>query len=185
MKPLTSEYNHENSSQISMVRALHETVSAQKVNNQHAMATKRDYSTKLCDIVFSYKPIYYCSRMFGLLPFSLEYDANGEIKAPKVSKFDAVWFVSSIAIYLMFANVIPMHIQKGPPAPILIMGYKLLLMFGLIYGAIIIVENMFSRFKFVKILKMFTGFDREASHRFLFSFSIFLANELTFFLCVF
>lgn len=164
MNPLTSEYSHGNSSHISMMKALHGTVAAHKVNNHHAMATKRDYSTKPCDIVFSYKPIYYCSRVFGLLPFSLAYDSNGEIKAPKISKFDAVWFVLSIAIYLVFANVIPMHLQKNAfvPAPILIMGYRLLLMFGLIYGAVMIVENMSSRFKFVKILKMFTGFDREA-----------------------
>lgn len=163
MHALTTEYNPENSSQLSMVKALHATVTAQKVDSQHDMASKRDFSTKLCDIVFSYQPIYYFSRIFGLLPFSLAYDANGEIRAPRISKFDAVWFAVSIAIYLVFAAVIPLDVPKGPPAPILILGNELLLMFGLIYGAIMIVENMCSRFKFIRILKTFSVFDREAS----------------------
>lgn len=146
-----------------MMKALHDPVTTQKVDSQHEMASKRYFSTKLCDIVFSYQPIYYFSRIFGLLPFSLAYDASGEIVAPKISKFDAVWFVVSIAIYLAFATVIPLDIPKGPPAPILILGNELLLMSGLIYGAIMIVENMCNRFKFIRIMKTFCAFDREAS----------------------
>lgn len=165
MHTLATKCNRENSSQISMNKNQHDTVDIHKMNNQHQMAVKRDYSEKLRNIVYSYQPIYYVSRIFGLLPFSLTYESSGEIKMPKITKFDGIWFVISIAIYLVFPKVIllSIDIQTSPSVPILILGHKLLLIVGLIYAAIIICENMCSRFKFVKILKIFTAFDNEAS----------------------
>lgn len=172
MHTLTTKYNQEKSPQMSMIKTLHNTmVDSPKVYGQHEattstpMAAKREYSKKLRNIVFSYQPIFYLSRIFGLLPFSLTYDSNGEIKSPKINKFDGVWFIISITVCLAFAKVVSSSIEipKGTTPPILILGSQLLLMFGLIFGAIIIVENMCSRFKFVKILKMFIAFDKEAS----------------------
>lgn len=181
-----ANYNQNNLSQISMIKTLHNnnnnTVD-QKLDSPRQMAIKRDHLKRRPDIIYSYRPIYYFSRFFGLLPFSLRYDSNGEIQMPKISKLDGVWFVISIVIYLALAKMVSLsiEIQKNASSPILILGNKLLLMFGLIYGAIMIVENMCSRFRFVGILKMFTAFDKEASQHF---FLRIFGTKLRFFMVV-
>lgn len=159
-----ADYNQNNLSQLTMIKTLHNTID-QKMDGLRQMAAKRDNMRKRRDIVYSYKPIYYFSRFLGLLPFSLKYDSNGEIQMPKISKFDGVWFIVSITIYLALAKIasLSIEIQKNASSPMLILSNTLLLMFGLIYGAIMIVENMCGRFRFVGILKMITAFDKEAS----------------------
>lgn len=157
-----AKFNEKSLSQISMQKILN---TVERVDNQFRMVGKRGRSKKLHDIVFSYQPIYYLSRFFGLLPFSFTYDSNGEVQAPKVHVIDGLWFVVSIIVYLVMANAASMgiEIRKNTLAPILVLGNHLLLIFGLIYGAIMIVENMCKRFQFVKILRVFAAFDNEVS----------------------
>lgn len=160
-----AKYNLKSLTQISFIRLLHSSADG-RVGNQFRMFAKGVHSKEPRDIVYSYQPIYYFSRFFGLLPFSLAHDSNGELQAPKIRIFDGFWFIISILVYLAITNVslLRTDIQKYPQSlPILILGNEFLLVFGLIYGVIMIIENMCSRFKFVRILKTFINFDREVS----------------------
>lgn len=46
------------------------------------------------------KPVYFMSRIFGLLPFSVRQNSNGSVESAKVNLFDMFWFLCAIGIYL-------------------------------------------------------------------------------------
>lgn len=147
-----AEFNQKNLSQISMI----------KMVEPYQIAGKKGGPKTSYDFAYSYRPMYYFSRCFGLLPFSFVYDSNGEIQAPRIRIFDAVWFVISIVIYVMLAidSFRVVEIPKDA-SPIIFLSNTLLLVLGLSNGAIMIVVNMCVRFKFVAILKTITNFDKE------------------------
>lgn len=114
-----------------------------------------------------YRPVYYLSRFFGLMPFSMTLNSNGDIHEPKVTAFDCLWFIISIGIYIVcaiiaFGNII--HSTRADlesSLHLIILADHLLLIVGLLIGAFIIAMDMFNRFKIVNILKLFNSFDRE------------------------
>lgn len=54
---------------------------------------KKKAFPKETDFVKSIRPIYYFSRVFGFLPFSIEFDSKGEVQNARISAFDFLWFV--------------------------------------------------------------------------------------------
>lgn len=156
-----AEFNQKNLSQISML----------KMDDPYQVAGKKINSKKSqSDFVYSYRPMYYFSRFFGLLPFSFVYDSNGHIQAPRIRIADGVWFVFTVVFYIVLAINSCQGIQIPKDAvPLIFYSNTLLLTVGLFNGATMIVVNMCVRFKFVAILKTITNFDKEASHsRFVF-----------------
>lgn len=153
-KPM-AEFNQKNLSQISMI----------KMDDPYQIAVKKTGSNKADDFIYSYRPMYYFARFFGLLPFSFVYDSNGELQAPRVTIFDGVWFVLSVVFYLMLAisSFEGFEIIPNDPAPLVNLINALLLTVGLCNGATMIVVNMCVRFRFTAILKTITAFDKEAS----------------------
>lgn len=116
------------------------------------------------NFAFSFRPIYYFSRVFGLMPFSIVYDSNGDPQVPRVGIFDLLWFVISICIYLPFVYYCykQLAISNDQSVPILfLLGAYILQMLDLIYGVLIIGIDMYNRFKLVGILKKITAFDKE------------------------
>lgn len=116
------------------------------------------------NFAYSFRPIYFFSRAFGLLPFSLIFDSNGDIQKARVSIFDGLWFKVSVSLYLLMAFICYQNIellQDQNQSPILVIGDALFLIFGLIYDAVSIVFDMLNRNKLVDILKMLTAFDNE------------------------
>lgn len=150
-----AEFNQKNLSQISMI----------KMDDRYQIAGKKSCATKSRDFVFSFRPMYYFSRAFGLLPFSLEFDLNGELQAPKIRIFDGVWFATCVTFYLVLSFDSWQAIEiKNDEAPLIsYINNSLLLTIGLSNGALLIILNMCIRFRFVKILKTFITFDKEAS----------------------
>lgn len=150
-----AECNQKNLSQISMI----------KMDDPYQIAGKKSDSKKSPDFISSYRPMYYFSRFFGLLPFSFVYDLNGELQAPRISIFDGVWFVVSIVFYVLLAisSYQPVEI-KHDPAPLVTVSNALILTVGFTNGIVMIVMNVCVRFRFTTILKTITAFDKEASY---------------------
>lgn len=136
-----------------------------QVNHQIGPIKKKDVKKP---VSFSkvLQPIYYLSRVFGLIPYSIIHDSNGAIKEPNVTKFDVLWLLISVGFYslisvLTYNNMVSV---QDPAAPhyILILGDYLVSSIIVVFGLVIIGMNMCNRFKLVDILKSITTFDKEA-----------------------
>ena len=58
---------------------------------------------KKLNFMDSFRPVYYFSRIFGLLPFSFIYDSNGDVQKTKITKFDGLWFLISMFVYVLMS----------------------------------------------------------------------------------
>lgn len=121
--------------------------------------------SKRLDFAFIYRPVYYCSRIFGLMPFSIDYDSNGAVRGPRVRTLDCLWFITAICLYIYFAiksyRSIILPKKHDSSVYLIILSDYLLLILGLLVGAIIICMDMYNRFKIVEIMELFNTFDRE------------------------
>lgn len=119
---------------------------------------------------YSFRPIYYISRFFGLMPFSIVFDPIRGIQKPHVNIFDGIWFFVSILIYISMAfisyNDIKLSKDSNTASFILMLGDSVLLILGLIYSALIIIFDMRNRFKLIEILNKFIKFDKEVGSHF-------------------
>lgn len=55
---------------------------------------------KQLNFVSGFKANYHFLRAFGLWPFSFACGSNGEIRKPKITKIDLLWFIISIHLYI-------------------------------------------------------------------------------------
>lgn len=125
------------------------TIKVSTVKMSHSaeldQSLKKNIPLKKMTFSYSLRPIYYFSRIFGLLPFTIVYDTNGDVYEARVTCFDILWFIISVCLYLLLALFSYTNIQlpEGPNvSPILVLGDYVLLITGLLYGAIIIVFDM-------------------------------------------
>lgn len=129
---------------------------------------KKKAFPKETDFVKSIRPIYYFSRVFGFLPFSIEFDSKGEVQNARISAFDFLWFVIVIGFHLVLAFIC-LQKQDSPKfnlnlSYILFLGDYILIILGLIYGAEARLMDMCNRSKFVRIVRQFDDFDKEVSY---------------------
>lgn len=177
-----ADFNQKNLSQISMIKMVQ--LDDSKIDDPFQIVVENKIrSKKSHNFVYSFLPMYYFARFFGLLPFSFVYNSNGEVEAPRIRIFDAVWFVISVTFYLILA-INSCHGLEIPndSAPLVTLSNSLLLTCGLFNGATMIVVNMCIRFRFVAILKTFTNFDKDVSQK---QYFFYIILTSTFFLCVF
>lgn len=118
------------------------------------------------DFAYTFRPVYYFSRICGFLPFTIVYNSDGSIQGPKVRVFDITWFILSISLYVLpafmhFRNIDYLKNQSF----ILIDGDFLLLKLGLVFCILVIVMDMCNRFRLVLILKNVKSFDEKVSYQ--------------------
>lgn len=117
----------------------------------------------------SFGPVYYYSRLFGLMPFTIDCDASRGVQKPRIDIFDGIWFSLSILIYISMAiiayNDMKLPQDSDTASFILILGDYVLLILGLIYSALIIVFDMYNRFRLCELLNKFITFDKEVNFR--------------------
>lgn len=77
------------------------------------------------------RPAYILSRIFGLLPFSINYNGNGHVESVCAPRFDAIWFVGAILMNLLFTYFTIDTIKGSKQAQLTIFGGKLVLIFCL------------------------------------------------------
>lgn len=94
---------------------------------------------KAANCVHGLRPFfYYLSRLFGLIPFSINYDQNGQVR---VSRLDGLWFMASLITYLGFRNTtIPQ--ESNTASCILILGDNLFLLAEVGFGTIFLAIDM-------------------------------------------
>lgn len=121
---------------------------------------------------FSFQPIYYFSRSFGLMPFTVVYDSNGEAQRSKVRILDGFMFSVAICLCLTMAY----YTCQGTnflnlPYIFVLVGQNIQTM-NMISGALVIGMDMCNRFKIIDILNRFTTFDKQVTEmimKFIFS----------------
>lgn len=115
---------------------------------------------------YSFRPIYYFSRIFGFMPFTIVCDSTGTAREPAIRSLDIFWFIVSIFSYLLSAFV-SFEFALFPQNPdynesvILLGADYVIVISGLVFGAFIIVMDIFNRFKLVGILNDMKTFDEE------------------------
>lgn len=117
------------------------------------------------DFAYTFRPIYYFSRIFGSLPFTIVFNSKGSVEGTKIRVFDSVWFILSIALYILLSFMRFRSIK--PPkhtSLVLLHGDFLLLKSALVFCILFIVMDMCNRFKLVDILKNLITFDEKVSH---------------------
>lgn len=119
---------------------------------------------------YSFRPVYYFSRTFGFLPFSIVYDSNGSIQIPKIRVFDSLWFTIAMSVYILSAVIVLQNTESPEDGSniesvILKITDYILLVSMLFFGAVIIGMDMINRFKLVEILKDINTFDEEVGKR--------------------
>lgn len=126
-------------------------------------------SNQIIDFTHSFRPIYVVSRIFGQMPFSITSHSNGEIRRPRVSNLDVVWFVISSCIYIYAAFISSKSIYATLDnnfSNISTVGVVIIFETMMILGLLSIVFDMCFRLKFINILNKFTTFDEKVSLNF-------------------
>lgn len=136
-------------------------------NPSNQKPTQDKLRTENINFLHSFGPVYYYSRLFGLMPFTIDCDASHGIPKPHIDIFDGIWFLLSILIYITMAiiayNDMKLPQDSDTASFILILGDYVLLILGLIYSALIIIFDMYNRFRLIEILNKFITFDRDVS----------------------
>lgn len=117
------------------------------------------------DFAHNFHLIYIVSRVFGLMPFNITYQANGNIDKPTITKFDGLWFSISICanlfgIYTLTQLIFP----RGSDiytSHLVILGDNLAVILGLFLGFFAVASDMNNRSKLVDIVNKIIAFDKK------------------------
>lgn len=117
------------------------------------------------DFIQNFRPIYIVSRVFGMMPFSIVYQANGDIESSTITKFDILWLSISICIYSFGIYTQAQFIfPRGSDiytSHLVVLSDNITVMLGLILGLFAICFDMYNRSKFVEVVKKFSNFDKK------------------------
>lgn len=120
-----------------------------------------------CTFSCGFRPIYIVSRVFGQMPFSIEFDSNGVIHRPAIKMLDALWFLISIICYICITYFAFDYFRSdGSFNPLLTFSYvgnNFVFGICIINGLLAIVLDMCFRFVFVDAFKKIIVFDQKAS----------------------
>lgn len=134
------------------------------------METLTDARNEL-NFQYSFRPIYYYSRVVGLWPFTIVHDSNGSIEKTRVRFVDALYLFISICSYLM-AIFFTFTKLKPNAASYVHFIFFIFQTTSLLLGVCAVVLDMFNRNKLANILKMLTAFDNEVGCFFYFIFAL-------------
>lgn len=127
-----------------------------------ANATRR-VQLKKVNFFYGFWPIQHVSRIFGLFPYSIEFNPSGTIKKVCLRPWDILWAILTCCLYLSAASIFINGIMYSKVALILHIGFYLIRIMGTLTAALTVVLNIINRHKFIGILKDFADFDNEVS----------------------
>lgn len=123
--------------------------------------------TRKFNFAYTFRPIYYVCRAFGLMPFKITYYSNGTIHGFEITTLDILWFLISmgfnlILTYLMFKN--SQHVDNLKNMSIILVGGDFILqVFSMLFDIVLIGMDMCISSRLVRILKKINAFDEEVS----------------------
>lgn len=104
-------------------------------------AMKIAYKRKF-NFAYSFRPIYYFCRVFGLMPFKITYYSNGAIHGFEIGTFDILWFIISMAFNLVLAFWMvknSQHVENLKNMSIILVGGDFILqVFSMVFDVILI-----------------------------------------------
>lgn len=134
-----------------------QTASSSSDNNQSKNVAKL-CNSKEYDFAHSFRPVYYFSRVFGYMPYSVIFDSKVGIHRPSVRYFDILWFI--IAILLYFSTGIGSFALNISHSTLTVLSVGDQSEIAHIFlGVLLIVMDMCNRFKFVEIWNKFNKID--------------------------
>lgn len=134
--------------------------------DKHQRATLKSIDSKKLTFAHSFQPIYYFLRIFGFMPFSIVHDLNGAIKTARVRTIDFLWFIISMAVYLLSAFhflISNQHLHTAGTSILLANCTRSILTISKLFHCLCIGIDMCNRFKIVGILKKINSFDEKVS----------------------
>lgn len=117
--------------------------------------------TKIMNFGSVFHPLYYLSRIWGLVPFSIVTKSNGDVQNPKIHLRDVLFFAISFKIRLLFSFISHKRYMELGKANTLDLCVYLFEEFSFLYGILIAIMNVCNRFKLMDMLKMYNHFDKE------------------------
>ena len=133
-------------------------------NSQNHAQVEHQIHWKKDSFVYCFRPIYVVSHIFGLMPFSIIFHSNGEVQKSSVSKFDILWFLTSLCLLLLGIYAL---LTVHPSIPksysmIAFLGETGIFVTVLILASLSIILGMCNRHKLINIVKKITMSDKEA-----------------------
>lgn len=114
-------------------------------------------SSEQRNFAFCYRPLYYFSRVFGHIPFTITHCANDSKVKAKLFIRDFIWFAISLFIHIcLFAMIVHKFRLDNAISNI---GGKLNFLICLLLGISAMVLNACNRTKIIRILNEITTFD--------------------------
>lgn len=130
------------------------------------MSQSSSPTSKKLDFVYSFQPIYYFSRIFGFIPYSIIFHSNGAIQTARIKVTDVLWSMLFVSLNLLFAiQFILFFGREGFLDESITLTYdtKSIVFLRKLCNCIGIAYNLLNRFKFIEILKNINTFDKKVS----------------------
>lgn len=114
------------------------------------------------------KPVHTISRIFGVSLFKMRVDSNGQIENISVSVFDALWFISSIALNLMFSYFAQTSKRSAAKfgSSVVLLSDRFIWVLQLLMCLSSIILSLVNRKRFLKIVQDVIYFDKNVSYSF-------------------
>lgn len=132
----------------------------------HAMyppVPKRILRKRKVNFYDAIRPAFIVSRIFGLLPYTIHFDSNGDIERATVGAFNAIYFACSIAVILLFSYSLQAAFYSKIPfsqdSAILYIADRLFGIYGFVMWLLFVVLDMLNRNRLTKIFKKVIAFD--------------------------
>lgn len=112
---------------------------------------------------YSFQPLYYFSRVFGMQPFTILRTPSGDISGQKISFMDFIWFLISTTVFVALAHYTSRSIPHfwDHSSRVSLIGDQIVSTGGFLFSIVFICLDLFNRNRFIEILRKFDKFDKE------------------------
>lgn len=130
---------------------------------------------------YSFRIMYYFSRILCIIPFSIVHNPNSNIVTSKVRARDGVFFGIFIVLNLiLFADNFLKTSAHATEMPLVLRFFgQIFLVLVPCYNIIMTIMNMYNRHKIIKIIKMFSAIAEEVTIL-IFNLNIFHLRKINF-----
>lgn len=132
------------------------------LHDDQSKSIKKEQRSPEVDFANTFRPIHYCSRLCGLMTFSIVCGSDGEVLNPRVSLLDGVWFGIMLCIHTVMVLLFYRYVcisSTNVVSPSLSVGVNIIILLPEIIGGVVSTLNLCNRFKIVRILNTFKVFD--------------------------
>lgn len=122
--------------------------------------------SKTINFIYGFHPIYYFARICGLMPFSIQYNMNGDLQKPTVRLLDWVIYSIFVIVFLTITRDDGFNVPASEHMRLAFIPFlfgKLVHYINICSVPIILALEMINRSKLICILTSFNTFDKNVS----------------------